>query len=81
MTDKITVKMDDADEAIAFIHNVPANYGNVLSYQHIGQHSEASIEYMREDCFYPRDAQDIIKAYKLLVEMQLIGYEIEGMED
>lgn len=32
-------------EIIAFFPEIEANYGNILSYMHIGQHSEASLEF------------------------------------
>ena len=34
-------------EVIAFFPEASANYGNILSYMHIGQHSEASLEFYR----------------------------------
>lgn len=35
-------------EVVAFFPEVEANYGNILSYMHIGQHSEASVDFYRE---------------------------------
>lgn len=35
-------------EVVAFFPEIKANYGKILSYMHIGQHSEASIEFYRE---------------------------------
>lgn len=32
-------------QIVAFLPECPVNYGNIMSYMHIGQHSEASIEY------------------------------------
>lgn len=32
-------------EVIAFFPEARVNYGNILSYQHIGQHCEASLEF------------------------------------
>ena len=32
-------------EVVAFFPEASANYGNILSYMHIGQHGEASIEF------------------------------------
>ena len=32
-------------EVIAFFPEIEANYGNILSYMHIGQHSEASLDF------------------------------------
>ena len=35
-------------EAIAFFPETRVNYGNILSYQHLGQHCEASLEFYWE---------------------------------
>ena len=35
-------------EVIAFFPEIKANYGKILSYIHIGQHSEASVEFYWE---------------------------------
>ena len=32
-------------EVVAFFPEIAANYGNILSYMQIGQHSEASLEF------------------------------------
>lgn len=32
-------------EAVAFFPETEANHGNIMSYMHIGQHSEASLEF------------------------------------
>jgi len=34
-------------ECIAFLLDVGANYGRVMSYMHVGQHGEADIGYIR----------------------------------
>lgn len=36
------------NEVVAFIPESIVNYGKILSYMHIGQHSEASLEYYWE---------------------------------
>lgn len=36
------------NEVVAFIPESIVNYGKILSYTHIGQHSEASLEYYWE---------------------------------
>ena len=32
-------------EIVAFLPECPVNYGNIMSYMHIGQHNEASLKY------------------------------------
>lgn len=34
-----------ANEIVAFLPECDVNHGNIMSYAHIGQHSEASLEY------------------------------------
>ena len=33
---------------IAFLPELPANYGNIMCYQHIGQHGEASVQFYHD---------------------------------
>lgn len=35
-------------EVVAFFPEIDANYGKILSYMHIGQHSEADLEFYQE---------------------------------
>jgi hypothetical protein len=58
-------------EVIAFLLDVPANAGNVMSYMHVGQHGEASIEFFR-DCKLATDEQfaDLRK------ELEEVGYRL-----
>lgn len=84
MREDIIIKMEKPDHddeyeektPVAFIVNAPAKYGYTLCYAHIGQHSEANNTYMRFDCDPVETAEDVIKAYELLQELQSIGYEI-----
>lgn len=65
---RVIFKMSDG-ECVAFLLDCPANLGNVLSYMHIGQHGEASIEFFN-DCKLATEGE-----YKdLLVELWSIGY-------
>lgn len=73
--DNITIRIDADGDAIAFIHDAPVNDDMVLSYQHIGQHGEASLDYMW-DCFHVLTPQDVIKAYELVKELKSIGYDV-----
>lgn len=49
-------------EIVAFFPEIDANYGNILSYMHIGQHSEASVE------FYKETSKATREEYKSLLE-------------
>lgn len=42
---KVIYRKDGDGKVIAFMSELPANYGKIVCYTHIGQHSEASIEY------------------------------------
>lgn len=42
---KVIYRKGAGGEVVAFLPELPANYGKIVCYAHIGQHSEASIEY------------------------------------
>lgn len=42
---KVIFRKTKDNEIIAFMPEASVNYGNILSYMHIGQHSEASLEF------------------------------------
>lgn len=48
-TTRVIFKLEQGSktDVIAFLLDVPSNYGSVVCYAHIGQHSEASLEYAR----------------------------------
>ena len=50
------------NEVVAFIPESTVNYGHILSYMHIGQHSEASLQY------YWGTVKATEEEYKLLLE-------------
>ena len=57
-------------EVIALLPDTEANYGNVLSYMHIGQHGEAGISIINNtDLATPEEYKD------LLAELKSIGYK------
>lgn len=59
----------DRGEVMAFLLDVPSNYGRVVCYAHVGQHSEADINYARW-CKPARPEQ-----YKALQEeLESLGY-------
>ena len=59
-------------EVVAFFPEASANYGNILSYMHIGQHSEASIE------FYWSTSKVSAEEFKpLLDELRAIYDDVE----
>ena len=45
---KVIFRKDKDGEIIAFFPEASANFGNILSYMHIGQHGEASLEFYQE---------------------------------
>lgn len=62
-----------ANEIVAFLPEHAANYGNIMSYAHIGQHCEASLEY------YQNTKKASMEEYlSLLRELQMIyGEELQ----
>lgn len=62
-------------EVCAFLPDSDVNYGNILCYAHIGQHSEASLEYYRLGRLAtPQEYTD------LKTELESIGYKIRVMK-
>ena len=62
----VVLRVTKAGEPIAFLYgeNMPTNYGTVTSYQHVGQHSEASIDYIKEGGYYLiRYEKGVIRAW------------------
>lgn len=56
-------------EVVAFFPEIEANYGNIMSYMHIGQHSEASVE------FYWETKKATAEEYKPLLEELKVRYD------
>ena len=50
------------EEIVAFLPELKANYGNIVCYAHVGQHSEASYDY------YIESKQCTEKEYNYLLE-------------
>ena len=42
---KVIFRKDKYNDVIAFFPEARVNYGNIMSYMHIGQHDEASLEF------------------------------------
>lgn len=64
---KVIFRKTKENEIIAFMPEANVNYGNILSYMHIGQHSEASLE------FYWTTKKATEEEYKpLLEELKMI---------
>lgn len=42
---KVIFRKNKHNDVIAFFPEVRVNYGNIMSYMHTGQHSEASYEF------------------------------------
>lgn len=74
---RVVFKMDAEEDAmnypcVAFLLDVSSNYGRVMSYAHIGQHGESSLDYVR-DC---RNANE--NEYSgLKQELESIGYFVD----
>ena len=45
---KVIFRKDKEGNIIAFLPELRVNYGNIMSYMHIGQHSEASYQFYTE---------------------------------
>lgn len=45
---KVIFRKDKSGNVIAFIPEIKSNYGNIMSYTHIGQHGEASYQFYTE---------------------------------
>lgn len=64
---KVILRKNKDGDIIAFLPEIPANYGNIMSYIHIGQHGEASYQ------FYLTTKKANEKEYKnLLSELRRI---------
>jgi hypothetical protein len=74
MSDAIILKQCRDGSAIAFIPDAEANPGMIQSYQHIGQHGEASLPFYWE-CrpLSPRSKE----GRELLKELRAIGYKVK----
>jgi hypothetical protein len=70
---KMTPKGVHTDrECIAFLLDAEANAGNLMSYMHVGQHSEASIEFcVACHLATPEEYAD------LKTELESIGYDLK----
>ena len=67
---KVIFRKTKDGEIIAFMPELKANYGKIVSYMHIGQHGEASVE------FYWNTKKATEKEYKpLLNELNGIYYD------
>ena len=65
-------------ECIAFLLDVDANFGNVMSYMHIGQHGEASVEFFQACKLINRhSATEVRDAIALREELESMGYELD----
>jgi len=58
-------------ECIAFLLDVDANFGYVMSYMHFGQHGEASLAFYRQCRLATED-----EYRDLLWELDSIGYDV-----
>lgn len=61
---------------IAFLPDVPADPGNVMSYEHVGQHGEASLDFYHKETM-PIKGPLPYDAAALLSELRLRGYDVQ----
>lgn len=59
---KVIFRKDKKGNVIAFLPELRANKGNIMSYMHVGQHGEASYQ------FYTETRKASETEYKLLLE-------------
>jgi hypothetical protein len=75
MGDKVKTRVvfkEFKGEVVAFLLDVPANKGMIMTYAHIGQHSEASKEFYQEIFLAtPKKYNDLKE------ELESIGYDLE----
>lgn len=64
------------NEVIAFLPDCEARPGNIVCYQHVGQHGEASLEFYR-DGTTPIKGGLPYDALALLAELRNIGYVLQ----
>ena len=64
---KVIFRKDGEGNIIAFLPELRVNHGNIMSYMHIGQHSEASLD------FYYSTAKANVQEYESLFnELKII---------
>lgn len=62
-------------EVNAFLPDADVNWGRIMCYAHIGQHSEASLDYYREGRLAkPREYADLKR------ELERIGYKLQVIQ-
>ena len=64
--------IDDSGDAIVIYteRECPANPGRAMTYMHVGQHGEASLDFVREDCRLPRTKDERELCNALLAEVR-----------
>lgn len=73
--DRIIIRRDRTDKSVvAFMPDAETNRGMIMCYAHVGQHSEASIGYYRQNTT-PVEQPMCIDAVDLICELERIGYE------
>lgn len=64
---KVIYRKDSDGKIIAFLPELSANVGNIVCYAHIGQHSEASIEYYHStETVLPSEYEPLHKELKAI---------------
>lgn len=76
-TDRVIIRRyakNGIDELVAFLPDAPATYGFIMSYVHVGQHGEASLDFYHETIRVNDKAPD---AQELIAELKSIGYNVK----
>lgn len=69
-------------EVVLFVPDMDVNLGNIMCYAHVGQHSEASMEYYRETIpllaaplRFHAEGRELLREYAALCELH--GYKLK----
>jgi hypothetical protein len=62
---KVIVKIADNGEFILFFPGESVNFGNIMSWQEVGEHGEASLSFFWR-CKKPRKENELIETERLL---------------
>lgn len=67
---KYKKRTGEGGEAILFLPDLLANPGNVMSYEHTGQHGEASMEFFTRETRAPKPGGEMEACKKLVAEYE-----------
>lgn len=67
---KYKKRTNEGGEAILFLPDISANPGNIMSYQHLGQHGEASIDFFTRETLAPKPGNETKLCATLIAEYE-----------